>query len=465
MHIAPRSNGIVWIDIDIPLDQPSGRYEGAIEVRAEARGLSAVPLELEVVDATLPDRTGRAVAYYDPGDLARRVGPDAEARLWQLLHAHRISPLHDATLRADIERQRSALDGSLYTSAHGYAGPAVGQGDGVMSLGAYGALGAPNEQSLGRVQELADAIAEAKLFESADVFLYAADELCSSSWGRDWRDLLDRSGDPNVRRLRVGWTCSDEPTTQPVDIAMLHATFDAEQGRRARDVGKEVWVYNGVLPRTGTFLLDADAVSPRVNGWLGGIFDVPRWFYWQSTFWYGQHDARAIDPFVEPESLHSDQGDWANGDGVLVYPATQRDMFEEHSLADDGVLPTIRLKNWRRGLEDAGYFELAEARDAERAHAVASWLIPAAFDEAEAGQPASWGPRGQPFFDARRALLAIALGQQPVLLEKSATVRGHTGPKVGFGVRRALDAGGPVGLLLALGGVGFARSIRRGRGR
>jgi hypothetical protein len=209
----------------------------------------------------------------------------------------------------------------------------------------------------------------------------------------------------------VGWTCSDDPASQPVDIAIVQAAYDMGQARAARAQGKSVWVYNGVSPRTGTFLLDADAVSPRVNGWLSAMYDVPRWFYWESTYWYGQNGAAPIDPFVEPESFHNRDGDWANGDGVLLYPGQQLDRFQEHSFGFEGVFASIRLKNWRRGIEDAGYVQLARARDEAQTEAVTRSLIPRAFAGAAAAGPPSWSTRGVSFFEARRALLAILLGQ------------------------------------------------------
>ncbi len=403
MRVEPHTNGVVWIDVNVPRDQRAGAYRGAIAVFDATRTLSSIPVELEVIDAQLPDGPSGAVLYYDRGELARRVGAAAEPQLWQLLHAHRIAPLHDATSPGDVLRQRAALDGSLFTTSADYLGPAQGVGDGILCLGAYGGLGEPRSAPL---EALADAVASVRLPASTEVFLYADDERCSSHRGASWRALVRGSSDPNVRRVRVGWTCSEDPAAQPVDVPMLEAgDYDAARASSAK--GKQVWIYNGVLPRTGTFLLDANAVSPRVNGWIGEMFHVPRWLYWESTYWYGRHGDEPIDPFTDAESFHNDSGDWANGDGILLYPGRQIDGFAEDSFGFEGVLPSIRLKNWRRGLEDAAYLRLARARDERRANAVARALVPSAL---RAGGAAAWSARGQAFFDARRALLAIALG-------------------------------------------------------
>jgi hypothetical protein len=406
MRVAPRTNGIVWIDLNIPRVQPAGAYRGTLDVREGPQPLASIPVELTVADAQLPDDTPAAAAFYDPEELSQRVGGDAEPRLWMLLHAHRVSALHDATTPEDVIRQRAALDGSLYTPAHGYVGAAQGRGDGVLALGAYGGLGDPDA---GALAALAGAVASARVPADADVFVYADDEDCASPRGAGWSALIRASRDPAVARVRVGWTCSKDPASQPVDLPLLQAAdYDTTLARAARTRGKEPWIYNGVQPHTGTFLLDAEAVAPRVNGWIAEMNGIRRWFYWESTYWYGRNGRHPIDPFAEAESFRNDDGDWANGDGVLVYPGRQRDGFDAHSLGFEGVLPSIRLKNWRRGLEDAGYLRLARARDPQRADAVARALIASALEGAGKGKAPAWSLRGDAFHQARRALLAIA---------------------------------------------------------
>jgi hypothetical protein len=453
MVIAPRSNGIVWIDLNVPRDQAPGLYRGTIAVRAHGRDLAAIPVELDVTVAMLPDRTVGTAAYYDPAQLEERVGPRAEWHLWKLLHAHRITPMHDAVTPRDVDRHLPALTGSLYTRDQGYAGPAPAMGDGLLAIGAHGAFGGPDAPTLARVQAIADRVSEQKLFGSTVVILYAADDACSSSLGAGWSALVRGADDPNVRRLRVGWTCSLDPNAQPVDVPMLRATFDPAQVAAARSRGKETWVEDGAPPRTGTFRLDDDAVSPRVNGWLGAMYRIPRWFDRDATRW-SDAGGEPVDPF-----------DGGADDGVLLYPGTQRDSFDEHSIGLEGVLPSIRLKNWRRGVEDAGYLRMARERDAARADAVARWLVPTAFGEARSGEAPSWGSRGKPFFEARRALLAIALGRAPVALAER-----HAAPPAGVASARAgggcsagvTEAGGGVALLL-VAGAGLIARRRRSR--
>ncbi|MFI5302601.1 MAG: hypothetical protein ACHREM_31315, partial [Polyangiales bacterium] len=74
MEIAPRQNGIVWIDVTVPRTQNAGLYRGTVIVKAGTTTLASMPIELDVVDVTLPDRPVRTMLYYDREELDRRIG-------------------------------------------------------------------------------------------------------------------------------------------------------------------------------------------------------------------------------------------------------------------------------------------------------------------------------------------------------------------------------------------------------
>jgi hypothetical protein len=88
------------------------------------------------------------------------------------------------------------------------------------------------------------------------------------------------------------------------------------------------------------------------------------------------------------------------------------------------LLPSIRLKNLRRGIEDAGYLQLARASHREEASAIARALLPRILAEAVPGEPPAWSEHGAAFFAARRALARFVAdgGVDP-------------GPPAGVGVR------------------------------
>jgi hypothetical protein len=412
MRVTAQSNAVVWVDVTVPKNQGAGTCTGEIVVSAGggAQTLARIPVELDVVAATLPERALATMLFYDPSELSRRIGDAAaEEHLWKLLHRHRLSALHDATSAADVTAQLGALDGSLYTAAHGYEGPGEAVGDGILSIGTYGSLGAPSASKLTTVEAIADTLAAHSLFASTDVFVYAIDETCGSPYGAGWKSLLGGSTDPNAKNVLVGWTCSDDPSTQPVDVPMILAGhYDPALVAAARSAGKRPWIYNGTRPHTDAFLTDTAAVAPRANAWIAAAAGIERWFYWETTFWYddnrGGHGP--YDPFVTAETFHNSDGDYCEGDGVLLYPGKQVDMFPEHSAGMSGVFASVRLKNLRRGAEDAGYYALAHAAAPARAEQIAGALLGATLSQAHDGKPVGWPETGARWFEARAALLA-----------------------------------------------------------
>ena len=419
LRVAQGQNGLVWIDLTVPVDLPPATYRSRVIVSGAAGALADIPLELEVLDATMPARPVGTMLFYDRDTLEHRIGdPEvAERQLWTLFHAHRLAPLHGVQSVGGVRKHLPALDGSLYTAEAGYRGPARGLGDGILVLGTYGTFGDAGPESLAEVERVADEIAAHGLFDRADVVLYAADENCTSERGAGWRSALRGSGNPNARRVRVGWTCSADPAGQPVDVPMVLAdSFDPKLVAVASAAGKETWIYNGVRPATGTVLTDTEAVSMRTLGWIGAMAGIPRWFLWETTAWSdgnrGGHGP--FDPFVTAETFHNEDGEASMGDGVLVYPGRQLQRFGEHSLGFVGMLPSIRLKNLRRGIEDAGYYQLARGAASGEAQTIARQLFPRILGEARTGRMPSWSERGAPFFQARRALASlIAPGADP----------------------------------------------------
>jgi hypothetical protein len=474
MNIAAGANGVVWIDVTVGKTQPPGVYKGTVVVKASGADVTSLPVELEVVNVTLADRPVRTMLFYDRTEIDRRFGGGAaadaaEKHLFRLYHRHRVSPMHNALGADEIVRRLEALDGSLYTAKNGYEGPGEGMGDGVLSLGAYGGLGEPNEAALRTVESIADRMAEKNVLATTDTFVYAIDETCGSPYGAAWKSLIAGSPNANVKKVRVAWTCSEDASTQPVDIPIQAAAFDPAKTAKARAAGKEVWAYNGRMPQTGAFMTDTSAISLRVDGWLSGMFDIGRWFYWETTFWYDDNRGGKgpYDPFETAETFHNADGDYCMGDGVLVYPGKQVDMFTSRSIGMDGVIASIRLKNWRRGIQDAGYYRLAHDAKPEEAEAIARSLMPKVFVEARDGKPVSWPEEGKPWFDARKALLALipngALGGADPGPSSGAPSGASKSDSSGCGCRAYGRAASAMGVACGVAVIGLLLYRRRSR--
>jgi hypothetical protein len=405
--------GALWIDLTVPSDARPGLYRAVLHVSAVEGVLAERTVALRVLDHDLPFFAHKTMVYYDPVNLEQRMGDaGAESQLRRLLHAHHLSAIRDRRDARDLDLDLDALSGELFTKERGYDGAGEGVGEGVFALGAYGSLGAPTLESLHVAEEMALRLGSRRT-SSLDLFLYAIDETCSSPWGAGWRALFARSS--TMGGVRVGVTCGTDPLAQAADLVMMtSADYVPERARLARERGKRVWAYNGQRPYAGPLMLDAPATDLRANAWIAARYDVARWFYWESTYWLdnnrgGRGGPDGFDPFVTAETFHNADGDWANGDGILLYPGTQR----ARGMIDFGaaeVFGSVRLKNLRRGVEDAGYIELARAVDADATAAIVRRMIPRAL--AHAGARVAWPARGIPWLDAR-AELALVIDRAP----------------------------------------------------
>jgi hypothetical protein len=167
-------------------------------------------------------------------------------------------------------------------------------------------------------------------------------------------------------------------------------------------------------------LLDADPRGLTANGWIAAVSDIERWFYWESTFWDDDNRGGrgAIDPFVTAESFHNTDGDTALGDGLLLYPGTQTTPFSAHSLGQPAVLPSLRLKALRRGLEDAAIIALAAREHPDPTARLVAEALPAALDEAAFDRPASWATAPKRFGETRAALRALVTRTDAITSEE-----------------------------------------------
>ena len=419
MHLQSGQRCAVWIDVSVPLDgiEP-GTYRSRVAVRHRgANGatdlLAEIPLTIEIGHAKLPYASLRTMVFFVPDSIAATIGSKTVVRQYQqLMHAHHLSTIFPINRAADVEANAAALTGELFTASHGYRGPGLGMGSSVVALGAYGSLGDPNPTSIAGVAAILTALERLGIQDrpgELDVFLYAVDEQCESPRGQLWKRALADSEVPALRRLRVAHTCSEPPAAQAVDLIMVSASkYSSRWAEQARERGKHVWIYNGQLPQTGQFLSDGWRVALRANAWIQSAFQIERWFYWESAFWdddnrggLGPHDL-----FAGAETFHNREGDFCNGDGVLVYPGRQP-AFPAHSADYDGVFPSIRLKQWRRGVSDAGYLELGRAIDRARVERIVRTLVPKALDQARPGASPPWSTSVQAYEAARRELFGL----------------------------------------------------------
>lgn len=393
-----------WIEAFVPEDAQPGGYRVQAELRASGAVLGEVALELEVLPPRMPYQATRFFAYYERKTLERRfVEVDrVERELWQALHAHHVDAVTMLLEPSDVERIAGALDARWFTPAHGYLGPGRAEPPSVVFFGAYGLLGEPSPDALARAEALE--LVTRRHHRGGEHFVYAIDETCDSPWGPTWKRLL--AARPELG-LGVVHTCHEDPRSQDVDLVMQPAqAFRPGLAREARASGREVYVYNGQLPYAPPLMLDAPATALTLSAWIAAAYEVGRWFYWETTFWDdgNRGGLGPRDVYADPESFHNADGDAALLDGLLLYPGRGH-ATGTRSLEVDAVLPSLRIKRLRRGIEDSGLLALATLElGPERVAELVRGLVPAAFDELGPGEPSSFD-----FEPARHAELRAAL--------------------------------------------------------
>ena len=77
--------------------------------------------------------------------------------------------------------------------------------------------------------------------------------------------------------------------------------------------------------------------------------------------------------FGQTDGYDESRGEWSwghsNGNGVLFYPGTDT-LYPEDSYGINGPIASLRLKHWRRGLQDVDYIALAAKRDPAATQAI-----------------------------------------------------------------------------------------------
>jgi hypothetical protein len=139
-------------------------------------------------------------------------------------------------------------------------------------------------------------------------------------------------------------------------------------------------------PASGTFTIDDDGVALRELAWGQWKLGVDRWFYWESTYYNDFQSGRGpTNVFSTAQTFGKiERNDrvlgvtgWnaTNGDGVLFYPGTDA-VFPDESYNIEGPIASLRMKHWRRGVQDVDYLALASEVDQSAAAAIVQRMVP-----------------------------------------------------------------------------------------
>lgn len=452
-------NQSLWVDIYIPKESKPGIYKGVLTIKGGSGLVKEVPVALEVLGFSLPDQpSAKTMVYLGESDMNDRyigrkwlnASGEKKWTLWlnervwnahQLMaHRHRISLVDDGVAPPEkLERWRPVLSGALFTPANGYDGPGIGVSSGVYSIGTYGGWRRlVDSENKVAVQEFSDKWAAwfKKNFPDVECFLYLIDEPKQADMPKveRWASWIDEGTGPgkSLKTLVTTNLVEADRSAPSVDIAFT-AWGDTNVWRpaieRRERAGKPYWAYNGSRITTGSFMIEDEGASLRALGWTHFKHKVTRWFYWHSTHYQNtSHVSYENNVFRQawtfgrknpaPHVKFGDTGyNYSNGDGVLFYPGTDR-RFPEDSHGLDGPIASLRLKLWRRGIQDVDYLAMASKISPGAVEAIVAGMVPKSlwevgvtnpFDPTYVHADASWSIDPDAWEAARRKLASIII--------------------------------------------------------
>jgi len=430
VDITPRRASLnqgFWIDIYLPRDRkyPAGLYESEILVWESGAIFNSIPVQIEIIDAYLPEENHSNVwvynsgmetlAFYFPGlntqEIRSIIKYEAKRHRIELVggfEAHHTE--YDEEILMDY---KPFLDGSAFTPAFGYHGPGEGMGEKLFPVGMYGGrvLGTTKE----KMQEESDKWA--RWFEryapEVNYFKYMIDEPGPAQYSfiKEQVGWIKSNPGPGKKMKIQVTTGYVEDLKHAIDIWDAYDGVEIGRLEELRKEGKDYWFYNGNRPRYGSEILEGTAVDLRVNGWIKYLFGINTWFVWESTHWThnGQGPKGRLQQriFNEPLTFINRHLEWGNGDGVLFYPGMMPHQ-EEENRGINRILPSVRLKNIRRGQQDYELLWLAEKKiGADKTKLLARELVVKAMDEIKMDDKVYWPQHGDAYDEMRDRLLDI----------------------------------------------------------
>ncbi len=441
----PHENQAVWIESYIPPDLPPGEYSMQLSAKV-AEQVIPLQIALTVFDIQLPnkpsiDAIGEVYRSYN----LEGAGYDRSQQSWQrmaqcyqqMAHEHRTvfmertPELPDTAGWQDyIDTYQSTLDGSLFTDRYGYHG--TGENTPVtvwrtpwpqeFNIKLEAPLRLSDFNRYERLSKEWKQRANEHEWKHTKFFAYVFDEVdgpekvkSSKEQRRKYLAMVHEQMDLLQRALDVGtkdnsldllWTSHSNPAIWESDPLLdlsdkvrlwspnASAADPAFLSKRIND-GDSAWFYHSGHPAVGAHSINAHGVDMRTWGVIGARYGLTGQFMWAVNL--GSDDK----PFAEPSYKPDDD---RFGNGVLVYPGNQMDKIGFAKIP--GPIPSMRLKTWRRGLQDAELFFLAEEKNPKDARELIRSMIPEAL--ASARGEASWPLEPAAWIDFKVRLLNMA---------------------------------------------------------
>lgn len=462
-NVAQGTNQSIWADVYVSKTTPPGIYNGAVTVQENGVTTRSIPLVLTVYAFTLPDQpSAKTMVPFSEEDIMYRysggygnyenpLSTQGIANIgivdkyFELFHRHKITligendcvpPGPDMPCASSMPR----LNGSLFTAANGYDGPGIATPTDVFSIGTYGTWGWKSGGEPAMWTHADNWFNFCQTLPSMFCFLYLEDEPPASDYAQvnTWAQWIHDDPGPghqlpsmattypltaqesmpflNIPTTIAGFGTCPAATGAPCTNSTLNqaaADFYRTTG------GDKLWAYNGSDPAAGGSATEDDGVAMRQLGWAQYKKQIDRWFYWMATplqpvDWF--NTANTFGTISSNDPVLGQYGG-SNGNGLLVYPGTS--VYPgQTSYNVAGPFASLRLKEWRRGIQDADYLTLAAKINPAAVQSIVNGLIPQVLWEYNApniqwytGGGISWSSDPDQWEAARAALAQIILSK------------------------------------------------------
>lgn len=353
-----------WIKADISANQPAGEYSGNAELTVNGKLMFSIPVMIRVRDFTLPEQSmlPLAVTFWPNDDAMPKCNPafDPKERNSQTAPVHAWKKhkkewgklLSEYYLNIDCLYEYDNWSPSLEHFA-----TLKQQGKlGIFNLGYFRPASQKTadkhgmQPTIDRIRQRYEKAKSLGLLDHA--YLYGCDEVkpnrfpqteqAAAILKKEFPDIplfstaADKSYGTDGQLGSIDWFCS------------VTSKFDEKKADIARKAGKKIWWYiclQPIRPYANIFIESTGIETRLLMGAMAAKYRPDGFLYYQISLWNNTRPITA-GPYTN-WIAHSFPG--YNGDGNWTYPGP------------DGIpLGSIRLENFRDGLEDYAYVKLLE---------------------------------------------------------------------------------------------------------
>jgi len=331
-----------WIRVRTSKDQPAGTYQGQLTVSCAGQPPLAFGLTVQVRDFTLPAHTPLPTAVSFAAR-KRQMGGEED---WGTMKLRYADFLADYYIDYDSLYRKGAPDFEIIDHLHKQGRLVAFNLGNVFNAGIKGKdVAKAVAATVARIRPAYEKAKARGLLEYA--YIYGFDER-----GKDQFPLLEqcaqalRKAFPEVLLMTTSYDHSFglESCVKTIDAwCPLTPKFDMAKAEQVRAAGKSVWWYICCSPKNpyANWFVESDAIESRLlMGAMTAKYRPDGFLYYALSIW-NRNKPIESGPFTDWNPVS-----WTtyHGDGSLFC-----------SGPDGKPVPTIRLENYRDGMEDFAY--------------------------------------------------------------------------------------------------------------